>query len=81
MPFMILYGGELVFLFVGARVAHWMWRSRDQVMALWRARHGQPGAGPAYTPDPSAAPRPKAPVRIRPSPRRRTARAPSARAA
>ena len=55
MPFLILYGGELVFLFLGARIARWMWRSREQVLALWRARHGAPQpSGPNLTPDPIA---------------------------
>jgi hypothetical protein len=56
MPFMILYGGELVFLFVGARIAAWMWRSREQVRALWRDRHAVPSGGPSFDPDPLAAP-------------------------
>jgi len=58
MPLMILYGGELVFLFVGARIARWMWRSRENVLALWRARHGTAPSGPELTPDPIAAPAP-----------------------
>jgi len=56
MPFMILYGGELVFLFLGARIARWMWRSRENVLALWRQRHGGAPSGPTFTPDPIAAP-------------------------
>jgi hypothetical protein len=56
MPFMILYGGELVFLFLGVRIARWMWRSRENVLALWRERHGAPPSGPSFTPDPIAAP-------------------------
>lgn len=52
MPFMILYGGELVFAFLGARIARWMWRSREHVVALWRARHGDPPVGPSFEPDP-----------------------------
>jgi hypothetical protein len=55
MPFMILYGGELAFAFLAARIAHWMWRSRDQVLALWRDRHGTPAGGPSFEPDPVAA--------------------------
>ena len=55
MPFMILYGGELAFAFLAARVAHWMWRSREQVLELWRARHGTPAGGPSFEPDPVAA--------------------------
>ncbi|HEU4429549.1 MAG TPA: hypothetical protein VFT98_12390 [Myxococcota bacterium] len=58
MPLMILYGGELVFLFLGARVARWMWRSRENVVALWRARHGGAGLTPDPAPDPSRAPAP-----------------------
>jgi len=53
MPFMILYGGELVFMFLGARVARWMWRSRDCVRALWRERNAAPPSGPEFTPDPT----------------------------
>ena len=60
MPFMILYGGELAFMFLGARIARWMWRSREQVLALWRERHGAaPPSGPSFTPDPIAAPAPR----------------------
>jgi hypothetical protein len=40
MPLMILYGGELVFAFLFGRIALWMWRSREMVLRLWRARHG-----------------------------------------
>jgi hypothetical protein len=58
MPFMILYGGELVFLFLGARIARWMWRSREHVLALWRQRHGVLPSGPSFTPDPGATPIP-----------------------
>jgi hypothetical protein len=59
MPFMILYGGELVFMFLGARIARWMWRSREEVLALWRERHGTPPpSGPGFTPDPAVAPMP-----------------------
>jgi hypothetical protein len=61
MPFMILYGGELVFMFLGVRVARWMWRSRESVLALWRERNATPPSGPELTPDPiparAAAPR------------------------
>jgi hypothetical protein len=60
MPLMILYGGELVFAFLGLRVARWMWRSRDHVLALWRARNGGAASGPSYEPDPIAAPIPLA---------------------
>jgi len=60
MPLMILYGGELVFAFLGARVARWMWRSRENVVAMWRARHGDAPPSPAPTPDPSRAPAPVA---------------------
>jgi hypothetical protein len=54
MPFMILYGGELVFAFLGARILRWMWRSREQVLALWRERHGASPSGPSFEPDPLA---------------------------
>ena len=40
MPLLILYGGELVFAFLFARIGVWMWRSRETVLALWRARRG-----------------------------------------
>ncbi len=40
MPLMILYGGELVFAFLFARIGFWMWRSRETVLRLWRARRG-----------------------------------------
>jgi hypothetical protein len=52
MPFMILYGGELVFAFLGARIAAWMWRSRAEVLALWRARRGPTPGEPRLEPDP-----------------------------
>lgn len=52
MPFMILYGGEIVFLFLFARIARWMWRSRERVLALWRERNAAPPSGPSFTPDP-----------------------------
>jgi hypothetical protein len=53
MPFMILYGGELAFAFLGARIARWMWRSREHVLALWRERNGAPpSGGPSFEPDP-----------------------------
>jgi len=64
MPFMILYGGELAFLFLGARVARWMWRSREEVLALWRDRHGIRPSGPTFTPDPIAAPNPASLARL-----------------
>jgi len=70
MPLMILYGGELVFLFLGARVARWMWRSRENVLALWRARHGEVLA-PDPAPDPSRAPMPSARAVVTPLAQRR----------
>jgi hypothetical protein len=51
---MILYGGELAFAFLAARVARWMWRSREQVLALWRQRNDTPPSGPSFEPDPVA---------------------------
>lgn len=65
MPFMILYGGELAFAFLGARIARWMWRSREQVLALWRERHGAPPSGPSFEPDPVAQTVARAPRRAR----------------
>jgi hypothetical protein len=79
MPFLILYGGELVFAFLAARIAHWMWRSRDQVLALWRDRHGTPAGGPSFEPDPVGA-RP-AREAARALPARRAAGVPLRRAA
>jgi hypothetical protein len=73
MPCMILYGGELVFAFLGARIARWMWRSRDQVRALWLERHRAPGSGPSFEPDPIAASVPDAKVRSLAARRTRTA--------
>lgn len=64
MPFMILYGGELVFAFLGARIGRWMWRSRDNVLALWRARHGEAPSGPSFEPDPLPARGPEAPPQL-----------------
>ena len=66
MPFMILYGGELVFAFLGARIARWMWRSRAQVLALWRERGGAPPSGPSFEPDPVAEPRTRSEATIVP---------------
>jgi hypothetical protein len=81
MPFMILYGGELVFAFLGLRIARWMWRSRETVLALWRARHDVPHGGPGFEPDPVAAR--AAPSKLRGAPRGARGRelAPSRRAA
>jgi hypothetical protein len=53
MPLMILYGGELVFMFLAARIARWMWRSRECVLALWRERNAAPSSDPELTPDPT----------------------------
>ncbi|MBM4384772.1 MAG: hypothetical protein FJ091_15580 [Deltaproteobacteria bacterium] len=53
MPLMILYGGELVFMFLGARMARWMWRSRERVLTLWRERNVAPPGEPELTPDPT----------------------------
>jgi hypothetical protein len=48
---MILYGGELAFAFLAVRIARWMWRSREHVLALWRERNGAPPSGPSFEPD------------------------------
>jgi hypothetical protein len=60
MPFLILYGGELAFAFLGARVAVWMWRSRERVRQMWRERHAPSPCGPSFTPDPTRVSPPEA---------------------
>jgi hypothetical protein len=68
-PFLILYGGELVFAFLGVRIARWMWRSRERVLALWRARHAAAGPGPSPPPEGTPSPRPVALRRLGPAAR------------
>jgi hypothetical protein len=71
MPFLILYGGELAFAFLGARVAVWMWRSRERVRQMWRERHGSAPCGPSFTPDPTRVQLPEPIALAAPPPLRR----------
>jgi hypothetical protein len=80
MPLMILYGGELVFAFLALRIARWMWRSRENVLALWRARHGE-AVAPDPPPDPSRVPSPIARSVVRAFARRGSRTMPLRRAA